>query len=247
MTSVPYRSLRRVHWPATVLVAATFTIACAGDAPRGEPERVPPVVDAVSPPRPAADAKEPRPPLPERVEPPQVPVDLPEAPADMPRRLRDHCPFELGCHFGEWLIVDEVPVYARFDDRSSQMGVLGPDECVETVRADMVVDEAGLVVMKQASRPFEAGDTIWVLSYAGEGSFIVWSRGRIWDVLGDWPQDVGESDRARTLRLQATTWWIELASTPPAWIALRHGEGYPFDYDVEMRDLAQGIEPCGPK
>lgn len=179
---------------------------------------------------------------------PELPVvNVPEPPDDMPRVLRDLCPFEYGCDFGEWLIVDKVPVFARFNDRSSQVGVVGPNECVETTRAHMVVDEPGLVIMKEASRPFEVGDTVWVMSYSGEGSYMVWSKGRQWHVLSDWPQEVRESNRAHTLRLPAATWWIELATAPPTWLALTNVStfGVAFDYDVHFPNAAQGIAPCG--
>lgn len=176
------------------------------------------------------------------------PTADPRAPSDMARILEDFCPFELGCDFGPTLVGGEVPVYSERGDRSSQIGVVGPDECVSTTRGDMVIDQPGLVVVKQSRRPFEAGDSIWVMTYAGEGSYIVWSGGRQWNVLGEWPRRVGVSDLAETLRTPISTWWIELETTPPSWIALRNAEASDvrFDHHVEFPNLAQGIHPCGP-
>ncbi|MEN8374805.1 MAG: hypothetical protein ABFS34_05095 [Gemmatimonadota bacterium] len=169
-------------------------------------------------------------------------------PAAPPSVLEDFCPFEYGCDFGGWVAGDSMPVYAERGDRDSRIDVLPPGACIQTLGADMVVDEPGLVVVRRAFDGFEPGDTLHVLSYAGEGYYAVWHDGEVRNIDRAWPREPGTSVAAQTMSIPRFSYWVRFGEPDDLrWIALRNisNRGIRFDLQFGWDEECNGAETVG--
>lgn len=149
------------------------------------------------------------------------PLSAQEFRSDVPQVVEDTCPFESSCNLFPFLIRDSLPVYATRGDRSVTVGFLSADDCAVPAASHLVAEVPGVVVLRRDHwGPFVAGDTLYVLSYAGEGSYYVWSDGRFGSVPGDWSHEIGSNELGETLRLVTSSWWIRLSSPVAGWIGL---------------------------
>ncbi len=128
------------------------------------------------------------------------PSDVPNAPI-LPANLafpfvkRPACPGE-GCDYGTWLACDAVTVYAREADTTERAFNLVRDEPFEVLSGAVHVTRPEVVVVSRPTHQigfqksgvvFQPGDTLYVLSYIGEGFFDVWYRDSIIETEIFWP------------------------------------------------------------
>ena len=113
----------------------------------------------------------------------------PNSPAE-PYTTRPACPFEC-CQYGEWRARTESPVYATQGRVDEILFTLRPGDSVRATTGNVRIARVGRVkIVGKMERgwaefgehklPVPAiGDTVYILSYAGEGGWEYWYRGLV--------------------------------------------------------------------
>ncbi len=105
------------------------------------------------------------------------------------------CPGE-GCAYGEWLACDSIPIYQSAGLPIHPLEWLVRDQTFVVDSGKVIVRRPGAVLISQrtpqhslgyAKTVFEAGDTLFVLNYLGEGFFDAIYRGNIVETEVFWP------------------------------------------------------------
>ncbi|MGE3512424.1 MAG: hypothetical protein AB7N65_26465, partial [Vicinamibacterales bacterium] len=155
----------------------------------------------------------------------QVPTPSTLAGPPVPFEDVGACPFE-GCVYREW--VANAPVAVR-TGRSATDGVafrLNPGDRVQAITGIVVTVTPGRVQFKTATDfPSSAGpvrvrpgETLYLLTYHGEGETVAWFKGRLYDWLDgseffngrcdDRPDDCSRA----TFERPESEWWVRLRS-----------------------------------
>ncbi len=193
---------------AIILLAA----ACGGDT--GE---VPPPTPGAVDPAPGAQAPQP---TDTGAYPAEVPADwdvasLPPAAA----LARDGaCPFEC-CQYGEWSSDSATVVYRNPRDTSDVAFTLPPRTPITAEAGTVFVTSLARVVFDAPMSAEQIGmqgvdgltpaDTIYLLEPIGEGSFIVWLRGREQELPGVW-ESYYPGGTGRLEGEHAHEWWARV-------------------------------------
>jgi len=134
------------------------------------------------------------------------------------------CPFE-GCAYGEWVSTDTVRVRRERDRRSSLVFELTKGEKVTAVTGAVVVLRAGRVTFTTGARlssqegvlKINAGETLYLLSYIGEGFTNAWFHGRVYRGVDGAASffDVRCADEpgrcsGHVVEPPLTEWWVQL-------------------------------------
>lgn len=130
------------------------------------------------------------------------------------------CPFEC-CTYRAWVAREVVTLYARPDSESVEVGALQPGDTVTAETGHTVTVPAPFVlrrVVRQHNREFVVGDTLWVLSYQGEGFFKIRYDGKVITnfELGFSPQGGSSGTRCENCAIGQleheleTVWWARL-------------------------------------
>ena len=165
--------------------------------------------------------------------------DIVPANLAIPHVNRPACPGE-GCAYGEWMACDTVFVHARETTTSPVAFQLAPMERFEVTEGATHILTAGVVVVKRpqihaeyARDPveFQAGDTVYVLDYLGEGFFNTWYRDTMLETEVFWPWEPRRTgpdyDFAGDMVQEPRTQF---------WVAVGHakGSGYVFADSAEL-------------
>jgi hypothetical protein len=128
------------------------------------------------------------------------------------------CPFEC-CTYREWWAAKPVPVYASASPGAAQLRMLAKGEHVRAITG-FVRTQAGEFTVTRNHGRYKAGDTLWVYSYRGEGNFLIWFKGKMFDEdLGFSPyggsggtrcQDDAKNCWGHLKADLSNDWWIKL-------------------------------------
>jgi hypothetical protein len=129
------------------------------------------------------------------------------------------CPFEC-CTYRRWQARHEIAVHQNRSEHSPVLFRVRPDEWVDALTGVVVTTAAMPVTFTQAveigylpddHRPqlaLPAGATVWALHPQGEGSYLIWYRGRVYaSGAGTAPAAFLAAARAQPLRYQ---WWKQV-------------------------------------
>jgi hypothetical protein len=106
------------------------------------------------------------------------------------------CPFEC-CTYREWTAEADIPIHESRSNKSAIVFRLHRDENLQALTGVVVTEKAGVVridkavqdgYIKGSDKPqlsLKAGDTVYMLSPLGEGSYLFWYRGKIYESGGD--------------------------------------------------------------
>lgn len=127
------------------------------------------------------------------------------------------CPFEC-CTFREWTADKDVPVYATRDEQSRVVFHVRPDEAVDGLTGVVVTEHPAAIVIDHALRDgyvkgngepqlsLRPGDTAYLLTPLGEGAYLFWYKGKVYEAHGHEMQSLGGVDgKGMTL-----TWWQQV-------------------------------------
>jgi len=101
------------------------------------------------------------------------------------------CPFEC-CTYREWTADDDIPLHRSRDDRSPVVFRLHQGETVDALTGVVVTVKPGVIHIDQSLQDgflpgheapqlsLKAGDTVYMLSPLGEGSFLFWYQGKVY-------------------------------------------------------------------
>lgn len=131
---------------------------------------------------------------------------------------RGACPFEC-CTYREWWAAKPTAVYASPSSGAARIKSLVKGEHVRAVTGFVRSRATEFAVTRKHGR-YRPGDTIWVYSYRGEGFFLVWFNGKMFDEdLGFSPyggsggtrcQDDPGNCWGRLKAEHVSEWWIKL-------------------------------------
>jgi hypothetical protein len=151
---------------------------------------------------------------------------------------RNICPFEFGCDFGKWVTKSKLTVYTNEGDTSHVAFVIQPNDAFIAHGANMHIERLGVVVVTKAVEDFQNGDTVYVLSYTGEGFYDIWYHGRISNVEVFWSDEPLSQFEGLLMVPPQMSWWVfvEYGNSKKGWIRLRNvsDSGVRFEEDIDM-------------
>ena len=125
----------------------------------------------------------------------------------MPFIDKGACPFEC-CTYREWTVDKPTLVHSAMRDGAPVAFRLRRGERVRGLTGTVITERAGEVkILKRAKigdRTVNAGDTVYLLTYAGEGFHKVWLKGKV--VEGD----VTDETKFRRVRSPKSVWWVKI-------------------------------------
>jgi hypothetical protein len=151
---------------------------------------------------------------------------LAQQPPPEPFIDREVCPFEC-CTYRTWTALAPIPVYGREAaaghpvwtlERGEQFLAQGGNVHLSRVGVAVVVDTFSLLGLQDTIRPthVDAGDSLFVLSFLGEGSYRIWYRGRVW-ISGElWPGEREDTAKwhsrypTKLIREPIAHWWVRI-------------------------------------
>lgn len=174
----------------------------------------------------------------------------------LPYVIEGACPFEC-CTYGEWKAGRQIPVYSNQKDTTQILFNLETDDEFQAVTGFVVVMEPGLVSISESyelygyyspenggyrektiKKSVSAGDTLYVLSYRGEGEWNVWYRGDIYQEdgtkwrFGRYPERRSADEVPATLlEKPETEWWVKISTSSgtEGWILMNDTKVYGHD------------------
>lgn len=127
------------------------------------------------------------------------------------------CPFEC-CGYTQWLARERTLLRGAADSMAMAVDTLQEGERVEAVTGEVRTAPAPFLVREiihsTSGRRWSPGDTIWVLTYIGEGNFSVWQEDTV--DLEFSPYGGGMGDRCQNcshgelLQPYRQEWWIQI-------------------------------------
>ncbi len=135
------------------------------------------------------------------------------------------CPFEC-CQFGEWHTKSSLVAYSSEGDTSRVAFTIAVGDSFRAIAGNVHMDKFGEVVVTKPIDSFVPGDTLYTLSYTGEGYIDVWHNGTesniemFWDTDNDVDfahVDVNDpqwSDYSGVLvQRPLMVWWVKVANS----------------------------------
>ena len=142
----------------------------------------------------------------------------------LPSIYIDHaaCPFEC-CTYGKWRVVSNTTLLAESNPRSGQVAMLQAGDTVQAITGEVRTHPTPFLVESafagDRERQYAPGDTLWLLTYLGEGYFRVWWKGQVFEEdmgfspYGGTPGSRCEHCRLGTLlREHRSEWWIKVGT-----------------------------------
>lgn len=184
-----------------------------------------------------------------------------QARSAVPNLVHGACPFEC-CTLGTWTADAPIRSFRVPRDTARVAFRLSPGDAVEAETGDVYVRSAGIVVLQYpldqqavdsaGSGPAAApGDTLYLLSYEGEDSWVVWYGGRQYSLWRFWV-DSGKTPRPRfpgvLARPLQAEWWVRLRNRHGArgWIeAGRIEAGTDAGDGTHSTAAFRGSDACG--
>ena len=145
---------------------------------------------------------------------------LSQARPQEPFVVRDVCPYEC-CQLGIWVARGTIRAFRSRGNRAAVAFVLKAGDTVTAKSGDMVTQRLGRVVVRRHLAPSPEtrdstlrpaiGDTLYLASYGGEGSWQAWHGGRLHWTSEFWPSQVGQRGAdADLVAAPRGTWWVRL-------------------------------------
>jgi hypothetical protein len=128
------------------------------------------------------------------------------------------------CNYGAWRVLTRQPVYRSPGDTTHVIGHVAAGDTVVSDQGWIYVDRPGVVVVRSTrhdwpdgltSRKVSLGDTLFVMQALCEISYVVWHKGRFFEIEAFW----SGSDRFGTpspgghqIKKPLLSWWVHFTS-----------------------------------
>ena len=145
----------------------------------------------------------------------------------------DICPFEC-CQFGKWTARSVLKVFKKEGDDSRASFTIKPGEEFTATGGNVHILELGVIVINKSYATFKKGDTVYVLSYRGEGEYDLWFNGK----------DISDTDEVWShgtlTRSPKYVWWVSIISKDGrhGWLRFKNisDSGFQTEDKVDGRD-----------
>ncbi|MFT3744340.1 MAG: hypothetical protein QM785_08590 [Pyrinomonadaceae bacterium] len=128
----------------------------------------------------------------------------------MPFVDKGACPFEC-CTYREWTVDKATAMRSAMSDASSIAFRLKKGERVRGLTGSVITSQAGEVRVLKRTKigTFTAkpGDTLYLLTYVGEGFHRVWYRGKITE------EETYDKAIFRQIRDPKSVWWVKVRNS----------------------------------
>lgn len=167
----------------------------------------------------------------------------------------DFCPFEC-CQFGEWVIEDNIDVYADEGDRGTAIFSLHNNDTIYAETGNLHFTRIGKVLVTDSVYDYKPGDTLLVYN-CNEGEFLVKHRGEERYIDTFWPEFFYKEDdteenyikkikegkySGKMIQRPETIWWVKIRSKEgEGWIRLENKTPYCFSIEEKI----SGMDGCG--
>jgi dipeptidyl aminopeptidase/acylaminoacyl peptidase len=123
------------------------------------------------------------------------------------------CPFEC-CVYRQWVVEQATILFAEKDRTSRMIATLQPFQVVKA-RTGVVYTRPTKLEVVWDHAPFRKGETVYVLTYQGEGVYKVWHRGQIVSSVVSFPVDPPCNSPSPACwgildGRPESTWWIQI-------------------------------------
>jgi hypothetical protein len=162
------------------------------------------------------------------------------------------CPFEC-CRFGKWTAKSALDVYANEGDTTKVKFTISAGDSFLAVSGNVHIMKPGIVIVTKPVYSFSAGDTLYTLSYYGEGSIDVWHRGKLENIDMFWgtpssgsPVNVKDAKWSKFSGVLTSRglmiWWVNISSRDgrTGWLRLVNTSDNGFALDEEI----DGMDEC---
>ncbi|OGU59061.1 MAG: hypothetical protein A2V66_15240 [Ignavibacteria bacterium RBG_13_36_8] len=151
----------------------------------------------------------------------------PQEKPKLPYISKDQCPFE-GCVYTEWTTRKDLVVYKSEGDTSIVAFKLKQNESFDALTGNVHIYNCGIVVVLkpfELSNPYDScshckidvkpEDKIYLLHDIGEGWYMGWFKGKIYEIPGDlWNyasvNEPSENSYAQKLVEPVYDWWVKI-------------------------------------
>ncbi len=117
------------------------------------------------------------------------------------------CPFEC-CTYREWSVIKPTAIRTGMSDRSAVLFKVAKDEKVSGVTGVVITTRAGIARVlkntKVGNVNVSKGETLYLLTYLGEGFFKVWRKGRIIE------ENMTEEGSFKVISQPRSAWWVKI-------------------------------------
>ncbi|MEQ1645786.1 MAG: hypothetical protein ABL959_20210, partial [Pyrinomonadaceae bacterium] len=128
----------------------------------------------------------------------------------MPFVDKGACPFEC-CTYREWTVDKATAVRSAMRDGSSIAFRLKKGERVRGLTGSVITSQPGEVRVLKRTKigrfTAQPGDTLYLLTYVGEGFHRVWYKGRITE------EETYDRKIFRELRKPKSVWWVRVRNS----------------------------------
>lgn len=128
----------------------------------------------------------------------------------MPFVDKGACPFEC-CTYRDWRVDKATAVRSAMRDGSSIAFRLKKGERVKGLTGSVITSQAGEVRVLKRTKigrfTAQPGDTLYLLTYVGEGFHRVWYKGRITE------EETYDKTIFRQLREPKAVWWVKIRNS----------------------------------
>ena len=149
------------------------------------------------------------------------------------------CPFE-GCQFGQWITQTPLRAYAQEGDTSHVSFTLQPADTFTALTGNLHIERPGLVLVRRDQGQYRRGDTVYVLSYSGEGFHNIWHRGEERNVEAFWHSEGDSTETfAEIVRQPVMFWWVNVLSRQgqKGWLCLLNTSPGGFGINERIRGM----------
>lgn len=120
---------------------------------------------------------------------------------------RGACPFEC-CTYRDWDVNESTVVRKEMNERSAVAFKLKKGERVVGLTGVVVTTRPGIATVLKAEKignlNLKKGDTVYVLTYLGEGFNKIWHKGRIVEA------DTFDTSKFRFSQQPKAVWWVKV-------------------------------------
>jgi hypothetical protein len=173
----------------------------------------------------------------------------------MPFIERGVCPFEC-CQFGYWHTKSLLRVYQAEGDTSNLAYTIAVNDSFLAITGNVHMDKLGIVIVTKSVESFKPGDTLYTLSYRGEGFIDVWQDSTIHTIEIFWDsRDEADVNKVNAkdprwnessgvlVSRPSMVWWVEVQNRKgqTGWIRLVNTTIQGFSTDEQI----DGDDACG--
>jgi len=171
----------------------------------------------------------------------------------MPLIEKNVCPFEC-CTYGKWISHSPLKVYYKEADTSGIAFTISPNDSFIAITGNVHINRPGIVIVIKPNQGFTSGDTIYTLSYYGEGFYDVWYQNKIINVELFWksidgdltfPIDMNDPKLEKysgvLIQKSLMIWWVKIEyNNRYGWIKLNNTAIYGFS----INEYINGMDSC---